>query len=239
MAIGSFVSYLRVSTPKQGRSGLGLEAQRQAVHDYLNGGRWKLVAEVVEVESGKRNDRPKLQEALGLCRLHGARLLVAKLDRLARNVAFISTLMERKVAFVACDMPDVNELTIHVLAAVAQHEAKAISDRTKAALAAAKERHKKNPKSAKRIGNDGRYLRNRDVGTARSVAVRKAKADQRAADVMPVIEHLRAGGISSLRQIAEALNERSIPAARGGSWSAAQVLRVIQRGGDAASARSG
>jgi DNA invertase Pin-like site-specific DNA recombinase len=120
MATVNFVAYYRVSTQKQVRSGLGLEAQRQAVHDYLNGGKWKLVAEVVEVESGKRSDRPKLQEALALCRLHGARLLVAKLDRLARNVAFISTLMERKVAFVACDMPDVNELTIHVLAAVAQ-----------------------------------------------------------------------------------------------------------------------
>jgi DNA invertase Pin-like site-specific DNA recombinase len=233
MAIGNFVAYYRVSTQKQGRSGLGLEAQRQAVHDYLNGGKWRLVAEVVEVESGKRSDRPKLQEALALCRLHGARLLVAKLDRLARNVAFISTLMERKVAFVACDMPDVNELTIHVLAAVAQHEAKAISERTKAALAAAKQRHRIRAPNAKRIGNDGRYLKNRDVGTARSVAVRKAKADQRAADLRPVIESLRASGIASLRKIADALNERSIPAARGGTWSAAQVLRIMLRGNNA------
>jgi DNA invertase Pin-like site-specific DNA recombinase len=230
MAAGNFVAYYRVSTQKQGRSGLGLEAQRQAAHDYLNGGKWKLVAEVVEVESGKRSDRPKLQDALALCRLHGARLLVAKLDRLARNVAFISTLMERKVAFVACDMPDVNELTIHVLAAVAQHEAKAISDRTKAALAAAKERQKKHAPNAKRIGNDGRYLKNRAVGTAHSIAVRKAKADQRAADLHPVIESLRASGITSLRKIAKALNERSIPAARGGAWSGAQVARVLQQG---------
>src|SRR4029450_10473682 len=102
-------------------------------------------------------------ERLSVSRLHCARLLVAKLDRLARNVAFISTLMERKVAFVACDMPDVNELTIHVLAAVAQHEAKAISERTKAALAAAKQRHRIRAPNAKRIGNDGRYLKNRDV----------------------------------------------------------------------------
>src|SRR5208282_2303649 len=100
---GKFVSYLRVSTQRQGRSGLGLEAQREAVTGYLNGGRWKLVAEVIEVESGKRSDRPELAKALSLCRLHGSTLLVAKLDRLARNVAFISALMESSIKFVAVD----------------------------------------------------------------------------------------------------------------------------------------
>src|SRR4051794_23535972 len=138
MAQSTFVSYLRVSTDRQGRSGLGLEAQREAVTQYLNGGNWRLAAEVVEIESGKRNDRPKLAEALRLCRLHGAILIIAKLDRLARNVAFVSNLMESGVEFTAVDFPQAYRLTVHILAAVAEHEAKAISDRTKAALAAAK-----------------------------------------------------------------------------------------------------
>jgi DNA invertase Pin-like site-specific DNA recombinase len=140
MAQGKFVAYYRVSTAKQGRSGLGLEAQQEAVRAYLNGGSWQLVAEVVEVESGKRNDRSKLAEALRLCRLHGATLIIAKLDRLARNVAFISNLMESGVEFTAVDFPQANRLTVHILAAVAEHEAKAISTRTKDALAAAKAR---------------------------------------------------------------------------------------------------
>src|SRR5215207_3217039 len=140
MAQGKFVSYVRVSTARQGRSGLGLEAQQEAVRSYLNGGNWQLVAEVVEVESGRRNDRPKLAEALRLCRLHSATLIIAKLDRLARNVAFISNLMESGVEFTAVDFPQANRLTVHILAAVAEHEAAMISQRTKAALAAAKAR---------------------------------------------------------------------------------------------------
>ncbi len=112
MTNGRFVSYLRVSTQRQGRSGLGLEAQREAVAGYLNGGRWSLVAEIIEVESGKRSDRPQLMEALRLCRIHKAKLLVAKLDRLSRNVAFISALMESGVKFQAVDNPDVNEMVV-------------------------------------------------------------------------------------------------------------------------------
>jgi DNA invertase Pin-like site-specific DNA recombinase len=130
MAQGRFVAYYRVSTDRQGRSGLGLEAQREAVRSYLDGGSWQLVEEVVEVESGKRNDRPKLGEALKLCRLHGATLIIAKLDRLARNVAFVSNLMESGVDFVAVDFPQANRLTVHILAAVAEHEAAMISQRT-------------------------------------------------------------------------------------------------------------
>ena len=122
MAYGKFVSYLRVSTARQGISGLGLEAQREAVASYLNGGRWSLVQEVVEVESGKRNDRPAIAEALRLCRLHRATLIIAKLDRLARNVHFISSLMEFGVEFIAADFPQANRLTVHILAAVAEHE---------------------------------------------------------------------------------------------------------------------
>src|SRR5918997_3509645 len=140
MAQGKFVAYYRVSTAKQGRSGLGLEAQQEAERNYLNGGSWQLVNEVVEVESGKRNDRPKLAEALRLCRLHGATLIIAKLDRLARNVAFISNLMERGEEFMAVDFPQANRLTVSILAAVAEHEAAMISARTRAALAEAKRR---------------------------------------------------------------------------------------------------
>src|SRR3954466_1638153 len=126
MAKGRFISYLRVSTAKQGASGLGLEAQRKAVADYLNGGRWKLIAEYVEVESGKNNERTQLQNALRACRLHAATLLVAKLDRLARNAYFLLGLQESGVDFVACDMPAANRLTVGILAMVAEEEARMI-----------------------------------------------------------------------------------------------------------------
>src|SRR3712207_2713577 len=128
MAEGRFVAYCRVSTARQGRSGLGLEAQRQAVRDFLDGGAWALVGEFCEVESGKRSDRPQLAAALAACRVHRATLVVAKLDRLARNVAFVSALMESGVEFVATDMPAVNRLTVHILAAVAEEEARMISE---------------------------------------------------------------------------------------------------------------
>src|SRR5215472_3856743 len=128
MATGKFVSYLRVSTERQGRSGLGLEAQRKAVEDYLNGGAWHLLHEYVEIESGRRNDRPQLAAALALAKATGATVVIAKLDRLARNVAFISNLMESGVEFVAADMPMANRLTVHVLAAVAGRRARARDD---------------------------------------------------------------------------------------------------------------
>ena len=137
---GNFVAYYRVSTGRQGKSGLGLEAQRAAVREHLNGGTWQVVAEFTEIESGKNADRPKLAAALKECRLRRAKLIIAKLDRLARNVAFVSNLMESGVEFEAVDFPQANRLTIHIMAAIAEHEAKMISDRTKAALAAAKRR---------------------------------------------------------------------------------------------------
>src|SRR5262245_21959259 len=137
---GRFVAYYRVSTDHQGVNGNGIAAQRKAVEDYLNGGRWKLVAEFTEVESGKRADRPELEKALAACKRHKAKLVIAKLDRLSRNVHFISGLMERKVDFVACDMPSANAFMINVYAAVAQEERRMISERTKAGLAAAKAR---------------------------------------------------------------------------------------------------
>lgn len=222
MASGNFVAYHRVSTDRQGKSGLGLEAQQAAVREFLNGGRWRLVAEVVEVESGKRNDRPKLTEALRLCRLHNAILIIAKMDRLARNVAFVSNLMESGVEFTAVDFPQANRLTIHILAAVAEHEAKAISDRTKAALKAAKAR------GTKLGGNRGSIIT--DEARQASKAARRGSAASRASDLKPVIDELRAGGVSSLRGLAKALTARSIPTARGGSeWSPMQVQRVLER----------
>ena len=119
---GKFISYLRVSTDKQGVRGYGIAAQRKAVKDYLDGGRWQLLGEFVEVESGRRNDRPQLARALAACKKHRAKLVIAKLDRLARNVRFIATLMDGNVEFVCCDMPQATRLTIHVLAAVAEHK---------------------------------------------------------------------------------------------------------------------
>lgn len=223
MAEGRFIAYYRVSTARQGRSGLGLDAQREAVRSYLNGGAWSLVAEVTEVESGKRNDRPKLAEALRLCRLHKATLIIAKLDRLARNVAFVSSLMESGVEFTAVDFPQANRLTVHILAAVAEHEAKAISDRTKSALAAAKAR------GVVLGGDRGNLAAVRERGLVESARVRQAKATGRAQDLGGIIAAIRAEGAVSLRDIAEGLNHRGIPTARGGAWAAVQVSRVLSK----------
>ena len=221
MATGRYIAYYRVSTKRQGRSGLGLEAQKNAVADYLNGGRWTLVDEVTEIESGKRSDRPALAKALALCRLHGAKLVVAKMDRLSRNVHFLSGLMESKVEFVAADMPQANNLTVHILAAVAQAEAEAISARTKAALAAAKRRGVK-------LGGDRGNIADLYRKGARASAVSRAREmRERAADLMPVIDEIKAKGAASLREIAARLNARGIPAARGGEWSAVQVQRIL------------
>lgn len=222
MATGKFISYLRVSTQRQGRSGLGLEAQREAVTGFLNGGNWKLIQEVVEVESGKNSDRPELAKALSLCRIHRATLLVAKLDRLARNVAFISALMESGVKFVAVDLPQANELTVHIMAAMAEYEAKAISARTKAALAAAKAR-------GTQLGGLRWDLSSVSHKGRKAALKARRKAQERyAQDVLPVIEEKQRLGATSLRQIAAALNEDGTPAPRGGQWSAVQVQRVLK-----------
>jgi DNA invertase Pin-like site-specific DNA recombinase len=221
MAMGKFVAYYRVSTAKQGASGLGLEAQQETVRSYLNGGRWNMVAEVTEIESGKRNDRPALADALSLCRFHAATLIIAKLDRLARNLNFISNLMESGVEFMAVDFPQANRLTIHILAAVAEHEAAMISARTKAALAAAKAR-------GTRLGNPTSQIASRaSEGAYASVAVRSAKAAKRSADLLPILREIQSAGPKSLRRIAADLNHRGIPAARGGEWSAVQVKRIL------------
>jgi DNA invertase Pin-like site-specific DNA recombinase len=221
MADGNFVSYLRVSTDRQGRSGLGLEAQRQSVTDFLNGGHWRLVCEFVEVESGRKADRPELARALAACRAHKATLIVAKFDRLARNVAFIANLMESGVDFVAADMLMANRLTVHVLAAVAEHEAKMISDRTKAALAAAKAR-------GTRLGGFRGYQLS-PADQALSAAAKRRKAADRAADLAPILDDIRAAGVTSARGIATELTRRGIPTPRGSAtWSAVQVQRLAR-----------
>src|SRR6266478_2150099 len=221
MARGKFVGYLRVSTEKQGLSGLGIEAQRKAIEDYLNGGRWELLAEYVEIESGKRSDRPELAKALAQSKATGATLVIAKLDRLSRNVAFISNLMESGVEFVAADMPMANRLTVHVLAAVAEHEREMISQRT-AALAAAKVRGVK-------LGNPNGARALRGLGNAHAIEGAKAKADTHMARVVPVIETIRGDGATSLRGIAEELNRQGILTARGGQWYATTVKNLLDR----------
>ena len=223
MADGKFISYLRVSTAKQGASGLGLEAQRKAVDDHLNGGRWEHVLEFVEIESGKRDDRPKLAEAMALSRLHGATLLIAKLDRLSRDAHFLLGLQKAGVDFVACDMPTANRLTVGILAMVAEEERRAISKRTKDALAAAKVR------GTKLGGNRGKLHLVRDAGRAAGIAVRQAKASRRAADLLPIMDDLRASGVTTLAALAAALTERGIPTARGAAvWTPMQISRVLK-----------
>src|SRR5215210_2334820 len=208
MAQGRFVSYLRVSTDRQGKSGLGLEAQRKAVEDFLNGGSWKLIDEFIEVESGKRDDRPKLAEALARCRLHNATLVIAKLDRLSRDAHFLLGLQKAGVRFVAADMPEANEMVVGIMAVVAQAERKMISARTKAALAAAKAR-------GKRLGRP-ENLKNQDAGRERGRAKRTMIARARAVDLRPILADVQAAGAKSLREIAGGLNQRGIPATRGG-----------------------
>jgi DNA invertase Pin-like site-specific DNA recombinase len=213
-AVKRFVAYYRVSTERQGRSGLGLEAQQASVATFINGGS-DLVGEFTEIESGKRNERPKLAEALEACRRQKAKLVIAKLDRLSRNLAFIATLMESGVEFVAVDNPHANKLTVHILAAVAQHEREMISERTKAALAAAKRRGVK-------LGNP--QLR---TAAARGTAATKANAQRFAANVLPVIREIQAAGVTSNTAIAEKLNERRVPTARGGRWAHPQVSTIL------------
>ena len=219
--VDSFVSYLRVSTDKQGRSGLGIEAQRAAVASYLAGFDAAPLAEFVEVESGKRDDRPELTRALAECRVRKAILIIAKLDRLARDAHFLLGLQRSGIAFTAADMPNANRLTVGIMAMVAEEERRAISERTKAALAAAKARGVK-------LGGRAENLKNAGLGRQKAVEARQAKASSRAADLLPVIEAIRAEGITSATGIAKVLNKRSIPTTRGGRWQAVQVQRMIR-----------
>lgn len=211
-----FVSYYRVSTDKQGRSGLGLDAQRAAVAAFTTG-RGHVLAEFTEIESGKKSDRPQLAAALNVCRKKKARLVIAKLDRLARNVAFIANLMDSGVEFIACDMPEANRLTLHILAAVAEHEREAISRRTKEALAAAKVR-------GTRLGNP-----RPNSSLERGRAKLAAQADAWHANVRPLVVQLQSEGLG-LRAIARELNRRGVATARGKQWEHATVSVVLRWG---------
>jgi DNA invertase Pin-like site-specific DNA recombinase len=224
---GKFVAYYRVSTKRQGASGLGLDAQKTAVQNYLNGGSCELLKEFTEVESRKSDgNRPKLHDALHLCKLTGARLIIAKLDRLSRDVEFLARLQKSRTKFVAVDMPEANELVVHIMAAMAQYERQRISERIKAALAEAKRRGTKlgpQPAGVAAIIKHGKR------GRALALAAKARKADAFAQDVQPVINTLQAEGVTSTPALASALNERGIQSARGFRWTPAGVGRVLRR----------
>jgi DNA invertase Pin-like site-specific DNA recombinase len=236
MANGKFISYLRVSTQRQGRSGLGLEAQRRAVEDFLNGGRWTVIREFVEVESGKRDDRPQLAEALQLCKLTGAKLVIAKLDRLSRDAHFLLGLQKAGVPFVAADMPEANEMVVGIMAVMAQHERKMISERTKAALGSIRRRLAAGETYVSRSGRKIDRLGNPNgaqhlIGLGNSAAVGRVRdnADQRATNLKPVIDDIRAAGITSVRGICAELNARGILTPRQGNWHPTSVARLLDR----------
>ncbi|MDA8987533.1 recombinase family protein [Planktomarina temperata] len=224
MSQGSIVTYLRVSTARQGKSGLGLEAQQKAVSDYLSTGQWNLLEEFVEVESGKNSKRPKLLEAIELCKASGAKLLVAKLDRLARDAAFLMNLKDAGIDFVCADMPEANRLTIGIMALVAEQEREAISKRTKEALAAAKAR-------GVQLGayRDGVYVGGKgNADTARNASeARTAKFRANAVDKLPLLKRYDPDGSMSLRAIADIFNRYGVKTVSGrGQWSANAVRRL-------------
>jgi DNA invertase Pin-like site-specific DNA recombinase len=219
-----FVAYLRVSTDRQGKSGLGLEAQRTAVHQFVAQRGGEIIApEYREIESGKVNNRPELEKAMKRCRLTGATLLVAKLDRLSRNAAFLMTLKDSGVPFVAADMPDANTLTIGVMASLAQHEREMISKRTTAALEAARVRGTK-------LGGVRAGAPNISLHNAAGNAAKADKARMRAELLREEIEPLRRSGFS-LNAIAAKLNADGSLTPRGnvGSWTPTAVRRVLAR----------
>jgi DNA invertase Pin-like site-specific DNA recombinase len=220
-ATKSLVAYYRVSTAKQGRSGLGLEGQRQAVTRFAEAEGFQIVAEHVEVETGKGADaldrRPELAAALAEARRHKAAVVVAKLDRLSRDVAFVAGLMAQRVPFIVAELGrDADPFMLHLYAALAEKERAMISTRTKAALAAAKER-------GTRLGNP-RLADVRAKGSARN----RAKAIESDAKALPVIRTMQAEG-ASFRKIAGELNARGIATARGGTWAATQVSDIVKR----------
>ena len=227
-----YIAYHRVSTARQGRSGLGLDAQREAIRTHLASISGELLAEFTEIESGRRSDRTELVKALAACRAQRATLIIAKLDRLSRNVAFVSALMESGADFVACDMPAANRLTIHMLAAVAENEARMISERTRVALAAAKRR------GTALGGFRGRLAT--DADRQRAAEAKAALANARASDLAPTLRALQSEGLSSNRAIAARLNAMGVPttgsadkqgrpAGNGGVWHGAQVGRLLAR----------
>ena len=227
----AFVGYARVSTDKQGKSGLGLEAQLAAINGFLKGDDRLLEPVYVEVESGRNADRPKLAAALSRCRKTGATLIVAKLDRLSRNVVFLRTLIDSGVDVVFCDLPRIpagamGRFLLTQMASVAELEAGLISERTKAALAAAKANGKKLG------GYRGNQLYNAEAasrGRVAAIEARSMNADHAAHRIMAAVEELRAAGAASLHAIAKGLTELGIATPRGGAWTATAVRRALKR----------
>ena len=220
---GQFVAYYRVSTQRQGHSGLGLEAQQQSVRQYLNGGDWKLVAEFTEVESGKRNQREQLQAALDLCRRTKAKLIIAKLDRLSRNYVYLRMLEDSGVSLCAVDMSEVDTDTaagravFNIMASMAQFQRDRISEDTIAALAAAKAR--------------GVKLGGPKLAEARVLATQAVigNADRFARNVVPIVREIQAAGITTLVGVADALNARGIKTRQDRKWYATQVKNLLAR----------
>jgi DNA invertase Pin-like site-specific DNA recombinase len=222
------VAYLRVSTARQGQSGLGLEAQRAAIFQLMSKRDGVLLETFVEIESGRFNARPELAKALHLTKVTGATLVIAKLDRLSRNAAFLLALQDSGVRFLAADMPDANELTVGIMALVAQQERQAISKRTMEALQAAKARGQKlgNP-------NGAAALRRAARGNCAAVAAAKAAADAHSERLRPVLDQLLGMGVTSLGHIASELNSRGILTPRNGSWHRSSVANLLKRLDDA------
>lgn len=219
---GKFVAYYRVSTDKQGISGLGLAAQRDLVNTFLNGGKWSIIGEYTEIESGTRKklkDRPSLQAALDLARKNKATLVVAKLDRLARDVEFISTLLNGKVPFVCADMPEADRTFLQMMAVFAEYEAKRISERTSQALQALKRKGKVLGSPTPKIGSEA------------GVKVLVKQADDYASKVAPVVNDIiKKSGANTLRDIAAALTARGIQTPRGNAeWNPSQVSNLLKR----------
>lgn len=215
--MADFVAYYRVSTQRQGTTGLGLEAQRTAVQVHVLGVRGQILAEYQEIESGAHTARPKLNEAIQLAKERRATLVIAKLDRLARNVHFISQLLESGVEFVAADLPHANKLTIHIIAAVAEYEREMIGKRTRAALAAAKQR-------GVRLGNPA--AREQAIHASQAAA---AKADEFAKSLLPQLQGWLETGSYSLTRIARQLNDQKVKTQRGKAWTAAGVRNLVSR----------
>jgi DNA invertase Pin-like site-specific DNA recombinase len=234
---GKFVAYYRVSTERQGRSGLGLEAQQAAVANYLNGGDWRIVAEFTEVESGRRSDRPELAKALAAARLHRCPVVVSKVDRLTRSVSFLSKLLDAGVDVRFADLPQIEGATgrfmLHQMASVAELEAGMISTRTKAALAAAKARGK--ALGGPRIRqSDGKPVTISRAAQKAGAVANRMRAIDRAADLAPTIKQIQDGGATTLKGIAAGLDAAGIPTPRGrGDWSPTQVKRTLDALSDA------
>ena len=220
----NIISYLRVSTAKQGQSGLGLEAQKTAIEAYVTSKGAEVLKSFVEIESGKNNERPQLTEALHLAKVTGATLVIAKLDRLSRNASFLLALRDSGVDFIAADLPDANRLTVGIMALIAEQERETISKRTKDALHEAKRRGQKlgNP-------NGASALRRANKGNNASLIAIKANADKHAIGLKPVIKSLADEGVTSLGAIALALNVRHMKTVRGGVWHKSSVSNLLSR----------